>query len=902
MWSSSLPSYLFTLVTGLLPLLVHSQTASLDEGFISIDCGLSSGSSYLDEKTGLNYTSDDGYIYTGENHNISAEYNGQELFKTGLNLRSFPTGGRNCYTLSPATSGHKYLVRAMFMHGNYDGKGNDLVSSPLVFDVYMGLHFWERISVNNTTKTYIAEMIIVAEVNSISVCLMDIGNGTPFISSLEMRQMKSSLYPAAMTNQSIALQERHSMGASGLLRYPDDPYDRLWWPWEDNSGLLNISTNETIKHYSYDKFEVPSKVLQTAATTAATSISLHFSWAAPTSWPPTEAVPAYYHNMHYTEFLKLHEHEFNTYYNGHLWSTYDNPVMPPYLLAGYKYSTSQSTTDDGFYNMSIIATNTSILPPILGAFEIYYLVQHDDTMTSPEDVDAMMTIKTEYQVKKNWMGDPCLPENYRWTGLNCQSDGVTSGVISLDLSHSDMQGAVSDKFSLLKSLQHLNLSYNDLNGSVPDSLVNLPSLLTLDLSGNHLISTIPEALCTKQSLTLRYDTTNGDPCNEKSPKKKKTAVLSVAIVVPVLMVALLVSTLLVYYFCRKQAPNTLLQCTEVPDTASKEECDDHIHISESDGREFTYKELMEITNNFSVCIGEGGFGPVFHGRLKEGTQVAVKMQSPTSTIGKGTTEFLAEVKSLTTVHHRYLVFLVGYCSNKNHLALIYEYMPNGSLYDHIRGKNAIIQTLRWCNRARIALEAAQGLDYLHTGCVLPIVHSDLKSHNILLGHDMVAKISDFGLSKSYLNTAQSHISVTAAGTLGYIDPEYCLSGRLTISSDVFSFGVVLLEIVTGEPPIIPTTVHIVQRVKEKVAAGNIEAIVDPRFGGEYDTNSVWKVVDIALLCTKEASHERPTMSTVVAELKVALALEKARASGSISDISQGGANFELSINSLLSAR
>lgn len=195
-----------------------------------------------------------------------------------------------------------------------------------------------------------------------------------------------------------------------------------------------------------------------------------------------------------------------------------------------------------------------------------------------------------------------------------------------------------------------------------------------------------------------------------------------------------------------------------------------------------------------------------------------------------------------------------------------------------------------------------GLDYLHTGCVLPIVHSDLKSHNILLGHDMVAKISDFGLSKSYLNAAQSHISVTAAGTLGYIDPEYCLSGRLTISSDVFSFGVVLLEIVTGEPPIIPTTVHIVQRVKEKVAAGNIEAIVDPRFGGEYDTNSVWKVVDIALLCTKEASHERPTMSTVVAELKVALALENARASGSISDISQGGANFELSINSLLSAR
>uniref|UniRef100_A0A0E0ERB4 Protein kinase domain-containing protein n=1 Tax=Oryza meridionalis TaxID=40149 RepID=A0A0E0ERB4_9ORYZ len=814
MWCGLPSSSLFILVIVLLPLLVHSQTASLDEGFISIDCGLSSGSSYLDEKTGLNYTSDDGYIYTGENHNISAKYNGQELFKTGLNLRSFPTGGRNCYTLSPTTTGHKYLVRAMFMHGNYNGKGNDLVSSPLVFDVYMGLYFWDRISVNNSAKTYIAEVIVVAKANSISVCLIDIGDGTPFISSLEMRLMKSSLYPAAMANQSIALQERNSMGTNSLLRYPDDIYDRLWWPLKASSGLLNISTNRTIKNYPGNIFEVPARVLQTAVTSTNTSIPISFSWTAPTDWPATAAVPAYFYNTHFTDYQNQRVREFNTYTNGDL-STSD-PSRPAYLISDYTYSSSQYNIDTGFYNVCIIATNTSELPPVLSAYETFYLVQHDGTMTSPEDVDAMMTIRTEYQVKKNWMGDPCLPENYRWTGLICQSDGITSGVISL------------------------------------------------------------------------YDTTNGDPCNEKSPKKKKAAVLFVAIVVPILMVAVLVSTLLLCYFCRKQ------------DTASKEEYEDHIHIS--DGREFTYKELMEMTNNFSVCIGEGGFGPVFHGQLKEGTQVAVKMQSPTSTIGKGTTEFLAEVENLTTVHHRYLVFLVGYCSNKNHLALIYEYMPNGSLYDHIRGKNAIVQTLRWCDRARIALEAAQGLDYLHTGCVLPIVHSDLKSHNILLGHDMVAKISDFGLSKSYLNAAQSHISVTAAGTLGYIDPEYCLSGRLTISSDVFSFGVVLLEIVTGEPPIIPTTVHIVQRVKEKVAVGNIEAFVDPRFGGEYDTNSIWKVVDIALLCTKEASHERPTMSTVVAELKVALALENARASGSISDISQGGANFELSINSLLSAR
>lgn len=123
-----------------------------------------------------------------------------------------------------------------------------------------------------------------------------------------------------------------------------------------------------------------------------------------------------------------------------------------------------------------------------------------------------------------------------------------------------------------------------------------------------------------------------------------------------------------------------------------------------------------------------------------------------------------------------------------------------------------------------------------------------------------------------------------------------------MSSDVFSFGVVLLEIVTGEPPIVLTTVHIVQRVKEKVTMGNIEAIVDPRLHHEYDSSSVWKVVDIALLCTREASHERPTMSIVVAQLKDALALEEARASESISDISQVGSNAELSISSVASAR
>ncbi|KAF0915204.1 hypothetical protein E2562_034161, partial [Oryza meyeriana var. granulata] len=853
------------------------------EDFISIDCGLPSGSSYVDEKTNITYISDDQYIDTGENHNISSEHQGAEQFRSGLNLRSFPTGGRNCYTLYPAMEGQKYLIRGMFMHGNYDNKSQNLVSSPLLFDIRIGLNFWNRLNITSATMTYTSEAIVVAIVNSVSVCLIDNGKGTPFISLLELRPMKSSNYPAATLNHPLLLQDRRSMGASSTIRYPDDPYDRLWWPSQNTSGWIKLSTTSMVRRYPDDVYEVPDAVLETAATTSSNSTALNFFWLAPASWA---AAPGYLLGLHFTDFQqKLRE--FDIYYNGNLWNLNNKPTKPPYLLAYYINGTTPYTSDDTIYNISLVATNASVLPPMLNAIEIYYQVQQDEKMTSAEDVDAIMTIKINYQVKKNWMGDPCLPEKYAWSGLKCRIQGVTSRIISLDLSSSDLQGAISEQFSLLRSLEYLNLSNNDLTGSVPESLTNLSNILVLDLSRNHLNGPFPEALCKNRALTLRYDTANGDPC--RSSKKKNKAVLVVAVVIPVVIVV--ISAVLMLIFCKKQA--TLK-------SRSQEQCGDHIHIL--DNREFTYEDLVKITNNFSTFIGEGGFGPVFHGQLKEGTQLAVKMCSSTSMSGKGMPEFLAEVQSLTTVHHRYLVLLIGYCSDKDHLSLVYEYMSNGSLYDHLRGKNAIGQRLCWQHRARIALEAAQGLDYLHTGCVLPIVHRDVKSHNILLGGDLNAKISDFGLSKSYLNVAQSHITATAAGTLGYIDPEYCLSGRLTISSDVFSFGVVLLEIVTGEPPILPTTGHIVQRIKEKINMGNIETIADPRLHGEFDISSIWKIVDIALLCTKEASSERPTMSMVVAQLKDALALEQARLSYSISDISHGGANAELSINSIPTAR
>ncbi|RWV94336.1 hypothetical protein GW17_00043136 [Ensete ventricosum] len=167
-----------------------------------------------------------------------------------------------------------------------------------------------------------------------------------------------------------------------------------------------------------------------------------------------------------------------------------------------------------------------------------------------------------------------------------------------------------------------------------------------------------------------------------------------------------------------------------------------------ENRKFTYIQLQKITNNFGRTLGKGGFGMVYYGQLEDGTEVAVKMLSQTSS--QGMKEFLAE--HLTRVHHKNLVSMIGYCKDGDHLALVYEYMSQGTLKDHLRG-----------------------LEYLHTGCKPPLIHRDVKSANILLNERLEAKISDFGLSKAFLNDDHTHISTKVVGTLGYLDPEYVIT-------------------------------------------------------------------------------------------------------------------------------
>ncbi|AQK82770.1 proline-rich receptor-like protein kinase PERK12 isoform X1 [Zea mays] len=213
---------------------------------------------------------------------------------------------------------------------------------------------------------------------------------------------------------------------------------------------------------------------------------------------------------------------------------------------------------------------------------------------------------------------------------------------------------------------------------------------------------------------------------------------------------------------------------------------------------FSYEELTSITSNFSRdnVIGEGGFGCVYKGWLGDGKCVAVKQLKAGS--GQGEREFQAEVEIISRVHHRHLVSLVGYCVAQHHRMLIYEFVPNGTLEHHLHGRG--MPVMDWPTRLKIAIGAAKGLAYLHEDCHPRIIHRDIKSANILLDYSFQAQVADFGLAK-LTNDTNTHVSTRIMGTFGYLAPEYASSGKLTDRSDVFSFGVVLLELITGRKPV-----------------------------------------------------------------------------------------------------
>ncbi|KAL6846431.1 hypothetical protein ACP4OV_023879 [Aristida adscensionis] len=840
----------------------------LAPGFLSIDCGMDDKySGFKDPDSGVVYVSDGAYLDAGENLKVAAEYGRRGWPRRYLTVRSFPSGVRNCYALPTAAAGATYLLRLEIVYGDHDGGRNG--SPAPEFDLHLGPNYWDTAYVAGGNQVY--EVVFVAWAGWAPVCLVNTGRGTPFVSVVELRRLPGggggALYPPVTPSQYMSKYDRRNMGPGlSITRFPMDPYDRYWWRSTD-AKWVNMSTTRTIQ--PDPSFMEPLAVLQTAVEAAGNHTTLTYTWQ------EQRTLLFFMVFLHFADFQNTQTRQFDIYFNGNRLNA--EPFSPLYLTASCVYNSKWYRTDDLEYNITLAATASSVLPPMLNGLEVYTLVSLDSPTTFSKDFDTIMAIKLEYGVTKNWMGDPCLPTKYAWDGVKCSNtSGNITRITSLDLSGSNLHGVISMNFALLTALENLDLSYNNLTGSIPDSLPSLPSLQALNLSGNHLSG---DSLCKNytESLTFRYESV-AHKCNPPvSSSRNEAAVIAISVVIPLLGVVLLV--LAYFIWQKKRKPNVSTQ-----DPVRDPKLDNalggrRIHgnpLRNTENRRFTYKELEKITNNFKEFIGQGGFGRVYYGCLEDSTEVAVKMRSESSS--HGLDEFLAEIQNLSKVHHRNIVSMVGYCWEKDHLALVYEYMSQGSLGDHLRGQNGGSETLNWGSRVRVVLEAAQetGLDYLHKGCSLPIVHRDVKTSNILLGQNLQAKIADFGLSKTYLSDTKTHISATAAGTAGYIDPEYYHTGRLTMSSDVYSFGVVLLEVATGEPPILAGHGHIVYRVKQKITAGDLSSVVDARLGGAYDVSSMWKVVDTAMMCTADAAAQRPTMAAVVLQLMESMALEEAR--------------------------
>ncbi|KAG5549943.1 hypothetical protein RHGRI_015042 [Rhododendron griersonianum] len=284
-------------------------------------------------------------------------------------------------------------------------------------------------------------------------------------------------------------------------------------------------------------------------------------------------------------------------------------------------------------------------------------------------------------------------------------------------------------------------------------------------------------------------------------------------------------------------------------------------------RSFSFEELKKYTNNFSETndIGTGGYGKVYRGILPNGQLVAVK-QAQTGSL-QGGHEFKTEIELLSRVHHKNVVSLVGFCFEQGEQMLVYEYIPNGTLKESLSGKSGI--KLDWMRRLRIALGTAKGLQYLHELANPPIIHRDIKSNNILLDDRLNAKVADFGLSKLLGDPERGHVTTQVKGTMGYMDPEYYMTQQLTEKSDVYSYGVVMLELVTARQPI-DKGKYIVREVRQKMdrtkVGYNLQEIIDPAILG-ITLGGLEKFVDLALRCVEEVGAERPTMGEVVKEIE-----------------------------------
>ncbi|GMI74354.1 hypothetical protein like AT1G07870 [Hibiscus trionum] len=284
---------------------------------------------------------------------------------------------------------------------------------------------------------------------------------------------------------------------------------------------------------------------------------------------------------------------------------------------------------------------------------------------------------------------------------------------------------------------------------------------------------------------------------------------------------------------------------------------------------FTFEQVIAATGNFRLdyFLGEGGFGKVYKGLLEETNQVVAIKQLDQDSL-QGTREFVAEVSTLSTAEHPNLVKLIGFCAEDEQRLLVYEYMSLGSLENHLHDFKPNQKPLDWNTRMEIAAGAARGLEYLHVKMNPPVIYRDLKCSNILLGEGYHPKLSDFGLARVGPSGDKTHVSTRVMGTYGYCAPDYAMTGQLTFKSDIYSFGVVLLELITGRKAVEYSKERRAEylvgwarpRFKDR---RNFSQMADPLLQGQYPMKGLYQALAVAAMCVQEQPNMRPAISDVV---------------------------------------
>lgn len=540
------------------------------------------------------------------------------------------------------------------------------------------------------------------------------------------------------------------------------------------------------------------------------------------------------------------------------------------------------------------------------------------------EVQALMGIKRSLEdphgVLENWDGDSvdpcswtmvtCSPENFV-IGLGTPSQNL-SGTLSpsignltnlqivllqnnnikgpvppelgklqnlqtLDLSNNMFTGEIPSSLGHLRNLQYLRLNNNSLSGAIPTSLANMTQLAFLDMSFNNLSAPVPrfpaktfnivgnplicptgsEAGCygmTLMPMSMNLNSTESLPSGKHRSHK---VALAFGLSLGCLCLIMLGFGVVLWWRHRRNKQTFF----DVKDRH-------HEEISLGNLKRFQFRELQIATNNFSSrnILGKGGFGNVYKGILQDGTLVAVKRLKDGSALG-GEIQFQTEVEMISLAVHRNLLRLYGFSITPTERLLIYPYMSNGSVASRLKGK----PVLDWGTRKRIALGAARGLLYLHEQCDPKIIHRDVKAANILLDDYCEAVVGDFGLAK-LLDHQDSHVTTAVRGTVGHIAPEYLSTGQSSEKTDVFGFGILLLELITGQRALefgkaANQKGAILDWVRKIHQEKKLEMLVDKDLKGNYDRVELEEMVQVALLCTQYLPGRRPKMSEVVRMLE-----------------------------------